>query len=112
MHDTVPKVSPTLPPPPIEEPLEEKTVERVSLDALYLYVLPNLAQTLKGNKPTNTLKPPVSQSRAAGRSFGKGDLDQAIRSMRDGKRRARPDRRPLSKIFLDGSNRQSHVIDP
>jgi diaphanous 1 len=31
-----------------------------------------------------------------------GALDQTIRSMRDGKRRARPGRRPLSKMFLDG----------
>ncbi|GLB34079.1 putative diaphanous FH3 domain contatinign protein [Lyophyllum shimeji] len=43
-----------------------------------------------------------SQGYAAGkRSVGRGDLDQAIRSMREGKRRARPSR-PLSKIFLDG----------
>jgi diaphanous 1 len=43
---------------------------------------------------------------AAGHSVGRGDLDQAIRSMRDGRRRARPDRetrRPLSKMFIDGS---------
>ncbi|KAK0190551.1 hypothetical protein F5146DRAFT_558282 [Armillaria mellea] len=39
---------------------------------------------------------------AGGKSVGRGDLDQAIRSMRDGKRRARP-ARPLSKIFLDGA---------
>lgn len=38
-----------------------------------------------------------------GRSVGRGDLDQAIRSMRDGKRRARPSR-PLSKIFMDGAS--------
>ncbi|PPQ68279.1 hypothetical protein CVT26_006195 [Gymnopilus dilepis] len=44
-----------------------------------------------------------SQGRAAGnRSVGRGDLDQAIRSMREGKRRNRPTR-PLSKIFLDGA---------
>lgn len=48
------------------------------------------------------LSPPGSQGYAAGKSVGRGDLDQAIRSMREGKRRARP-ARPLSKIFLDGA---------
>lgn len=61
----------------------------------------------------STLKPP-SQGYAAGkRSVGRGDLDQAIRSMREGKRRNRP--RPLSKIFLDGANAggrpQSRLFD-
>lgn len=46
-----------------------------------------------------------------GRSVGRGDLDQAIRSMRDGKRRARPQNtRPLSKIFVDGA-RHSRVFN-
>ncbi|THH15446.1 hypothetical protein EUX98_g9464 [Antrodiella citrinella] len=61
--------------------------------------------TVKGKQTTseNTLRPPPdSQGRAAGRSFGRGDLDQAIRSMRDGRRRERP-YRPISKIFHDGS---------
>ena len=64
----------------------------------------SILQTVKGKqgKSENTLKPPPdSQGRAAGRSFGRGDLDHAIRSMRDGKRRERP-HRPLSKIFVDG----------
>jgi diaphanous 1 len=61
----------------------------------------------------STLRPP-SQGYAAGkRSVGRGDLDQAIRSMREGKRRSRP--RPLSKIFLDGANAggrpQSRLFD-
>ncbi|KAG6910997.1 hypothetical protein DXG01_006051 [Tephrocybe rancida] len=64
---------------------------------------------------TNTIKPTpamhlgpppaASQGYAAGlkqRSIGRGDLDQTIRSIREGKRRARPTR-PLSKIFLDGA---------
>jgi len=55
-----------------------------------------------------------SQGPAAGnRSVGRGDFDQAIRSMREGKRRARP-QRPLSKMFLDGSSgqqRQSRIYD-
>jgi len=70
--------------------------------------------TVKGNKQApseNTLRPPPdSQGRAAGRSFGRGDLDQAIRSMRDGRRRERP-HRPISKIFLDGGQRASRVYE-
>jgi diaphanous 1 len=46
-----------------------------------------------------------SQGYATGRrSVGRGDLDQAIRSMRDGRRRARAVNRPLSKMFLDGGS--------
>jgi len=55
-----------------------------------------------------------SQGHAAGgrQTLSRGDLDQAIRSMRDGKRRTRPDReRPLSKIFLDGGRPTSRVFD-
>jgi diaphanous 1 len=59
----------------------------------------------------STLKPP-SMGKAAGLSINRGEFDQAIRSMRDGRRRARPNReRPLSKIFLDGGNRQSRIMD-
>ena len=47
------------------------------------------------------LAPPSSQGRVTG-TIGHGALDLTIRSMRDGKRRARPERRPLSKMFLDG----------
>jgi len=60
------------------------------------------------------LPPPTanSQNHATGRqSIGRGDLDQAIRSIRDGgQRRARPVR-PLSKIFLDGGRPASRVFD-
>ncbi|KAI0307002.1 hypothetical protein B0F90DRAFT_1807716 [Multifurca ochricompacta] len=49
------------------------------------------------------LAPVSSESRAAGvKLIEHGALDQTIRSMRDGKRRARPGRRPLSKMFIDG----------
>jgi hypothetical protein len=50
-------------------------------------------------------RPANSQGYAAGnRSVSRGDFDLTIRSMRDGKRRARPQAsRPLSRIFLDGS---------
>ncbi|OBZ70103.1 Formin-like protein 6 [Grifola frondosa] len=59
----------------------------------------------------DTLKPPPnSQSRATGHSVGRGDLDQAIRSMRVGKRRDRAPPRPLSKIFVDGA-RTSRIFD-
>ncbi|KAG8810123.1 hypothetical protein FRC17_003080, partial [Serendipita sp. 399] len=50
------------------------------------------------------LSPPSSQGRAAGNAtIGRGDFDQAIRSIREGQRRKRHDR-PISKIFLDGAN--------
>lgn len=73
------------------------------------------AQTIKGSKESDdaantTLKVPGA-AYASGHSVGRGDLDQAIRSMRDGRRRARPDRRPLSKMFVDGSNRQSRIYE-
>jgi len=72
--------------------------------------------TLKGSSParpeingapsSQSLQPPASQDRLSGRStVGRGDLDQAIRSIRDGQRRARPTR-PLSRMFLDGANDQ------
>ncbi|KAJ3566776.1 hypothetical protein NP233_g6789 [Leucocoprinus birnbaumii] len=66
--------------------------------------------TLKGNKfsTNHGLQPPPipptpTQAIPSGKSVGRGDLDQAIRSMRHGKRRERP-ARPLSKIFFDGTN--------
>ncbi|TFY77061.1 hypothetical protein EWM64_g6950 [Hericium alpestre] len=60
--------------------------------------------TVKGAHDAKARPPSArsSQGRAAGLSVGRGDLDQAIRSMRTGKRRARPNR-PLSKIFFDGA---------
>ncbi|KAG8791741.1 hypothetical protein FRC16_000311 [Serendipita sp. 398] len=61
------------------------------------------------------LSPPSSQGRAAGTiTIGRGDVDQAIRSIREGQRRRRHDR-PLSKMFLDGAsssgNRISRIYD-
>jgi diaphanous 1 len=72
-------------------------------------------QTIKGGQEPSSqslLSPPTdSQGRAGGRQTVKrGDLDQAIRSMRDGKRRTRPNR-PLSKIFLDGGRPSNRVFD-
>jgi len=61
------------------------------------------APTLKVANDAQMLAPPSSQGRAAGTiTIEHGALDQTIRSMRDGKRRARPGRRPLSKMFIDG----------
>jgi hypothetical protein len=62
-------------------------------------------QTIKAKASGDLLSPgpgPASQS-SMGQFLGRGDLDQAIRSMREGKRRARQTFRPLSKIFLDGA---------
>jgi diaphanous 1 len=49
--------------------------------------------------------PAKSQGYAAGnRSVSRGELDSTMRSMREGKLRARSHAsRPLSRIFLDGS---------
>jgi diaphanous 1 len=119
LHDAQPKLPAAPPTPVIQEPIpEEKPAEPVSIppycEALSLTdrqtVKLTPAETATEN---NTLKPDRSQGYAAGRSVGRGDLDQAIRSMRDGRRRARPDRdhRALSKIFMDGSNRQSRIYE-
>lgn len=75
-----------------------------------------IPHTFKGNQETvaQSLIPPVvnSQGRVGGRrTVNRGDFDEAIRSIRDGKRRVRPNR-PLSKIFLDGGGRpQSRIFD-
>jgi len=60
--------------------------------------------TLEVSRDAQMLAPPSSQGRATGtmKTIEHGALDLTIRSMRDGKRRARPERRPLSKMFLDG----------
>lgn len=72
------------------------------------------AQRAQGSAGPSSYTPKGSQGYTHGRlSVGRGDLDQAIRSMREGKRRARP-QRPLSKIFFDGSSngrRQSRAYD-
>lgn len=66
-------------------------------------VLMGKCQTMKVSRDTQMLAPPSTQGRAVGTmTIEHGALDQTIRSMRDGKRRARPGRRPLSKIFIDG----------
>lgn len=100
VHDATPNL--VLPPAvAVAEPVEAETEPVCAISLLFYMKLIISMQTVKG------LMPPTmnSQGRAAGgrQTLSRGDLDQAIRSMRDGKRRARPDRdRPLSKIFLDG----------
>ena len=94
----------TSPSTPTQESVRSRSrlVERLIIDA---------PQTFKFGESTvhSLLPPPSSQGRAAGLSLGRGDLDQAIRSMRDGRRRARP-HRPVSKIFVDGA-RGSRIYD-
>ncbi|CDO73783.1 hypothetical protein BN946_scf185015.g111 [Trametes cinnabarina] len=94
VHDAMPKTEP--PPPKIN--VEDSSSAGES--------------TIKGtDKATHgdTLRP--SYGRAAGRSVGRGELDQAIRSMRTGRRRDRAaPSRPLSKIFVDGA-RTSRIFE-
>jgi diaphanous 1 len=121
LPDTQGKAPISLAPPIIQEPAKEKPSEPVSLLLALLNIGPlNTLQTIKRTRNADdegnaTLKVPPSipsTGYAAGHSVGRGDLDQAIRSMRDGRRRARPDRRPLSKMFVDGSNnRQSRIYE-
>lgn len=108
VHNATPKIEP--PPTPkitIDEPstppAESVSTSRWCLHGNVLIV----RQTIKGSdapaQNNNTLR--------ASRSFGRGDLDQAIRSMRSGKRRERaPPSRPLSKIFIDGA-RSSRIFE-
>lgn len=81
---------------------------------MYLHYDSHVQQTVKANNDVSRvpslLSPPTSQSRATGTSVKRGDLDEAIRSMRTGRRRARIPNRPLSKIFVDGA-RTSRIFD-
>jgi len=79
---------------PLSSPPEEATTIKKSADP----------------SQRDLLAPPSSWSRANGPSVGRGDLDDAIREMRTGKRRDRLRKRPLSKIFVDGA-RTSRVYD-
>ncbi|TFY71361.1 hypothetical protein EVG20_g1662 [Dentipellis fragilis] len=93
VHDKQP--APPTPPIIVEEPAAEED---------------SAEPTVKGDPHGLPPSARSSQGRAGGLSVGRGDLDQAIRSMRTGKRRARPNR-PLSKIFFDGGRPQSRVFD-
>ncbi|KAJ3474280.1 hypothetical protein NLI96_g12545 [Meripilus lineatus] len=98
VHDAEAKLIPTTPKVVVEE-----TPDAESSGSTLKATSDSLGQK-------HTLKPPPdSQGRAGGRTLGRGGFDEAIRSMRDGKRRARPGR-PLSKIFVDGA-RDSRLYD-
>lgn len=88
--------------PTVITPAEDEVAEVVCIGPCDVLPRLNYIQTIKGTTEPKT--PANSQGYAAGKSVGRGDLDQAIRSMRDGRRRARPvATRPLSKMFLDGA---------
>lgn len=105
VHEAQVKMEATRPKVTIQEPEESTSEATVRGDAN--------RNAIGEQKDGGMLSPPSSQGYAAGKSVGRGDLDQAIRSMREGKRRARP-ARPLSKIFLDGAppgRPQSRMFD-
>lgn len=58
-------------------------------------------QTVKSTEPTpnDLLAPPPRQERQ--RTFGRGDLDEALRTLKDGKAR-RQRSVPVHKVFVDG----------
>lgn len=104
MHDAEAKLQNSLPTPrvtieeaPVEKP-DPVSVESVSPLLSAYIILQTIKAQVIGGKGNN-----MSQQAAEGGSVGRGDLDSAIRSMRQGKRRARP-ARPLSKMFLDGGS--------
>lgn len=100
----VPVLSPVLVPPTPTTELEEQQHDSV-LKGQGRGRSPARPE-INGMASSQSLQPSGSQDRVSGRStVGRGDLDQAIRSIRDGQRRARPSR-PLSRMFLDGANDQ------
>ena len=111
VHDASPTVQQPQPQIEVEAAATTPTQESVrSLALLTAVSAQTPLQTIKlGEGTVHSLLQPSSQGRASGLSLGRGDLDQAIRSMRDGKRRARP-HRPASKIFVDGT-RTSRIYD-
>lgn len=68
------------------------------------------AKPSTSNPPSSLLAPPpmITLDASPSRPVGRGDLDEAIRSLHGGHRREReradPRDRPLSKIFVDGSS--------
>ena len=112
VHDAMPKATTPTPIITIAEEPASPSEEGVSIiiqrvDGYRLIII----QTVKGKEADARRPPPTSYSRASGRSVGRGDLDQAIRSMRTGRRRDRnATARPLSKIFVDGT-RSSRLFE-
>jgi hypothetical protein len=103
VHDVEEKVQTIKPPVITTVEVEASMMEPVCIVFLTGRKSSNRCQTLNPSRDTQMLAPPSSQGRAAGTiTIVHGALDQTIRSMRDGKRRARPGRRPLSKMFIDG----------
>ena len=106
------KLQKTLAPPAPAPPVPTVQVDTIAEEDESTTPEPTVKGLLKDTG--DTLSPMNSQGYATGRrSMGRGDLDQAMRSLREGKKRVRA-QRPLSKIFIDGSgggNRQSRVFD-
>jgi len=106
VHAADPEIGAAQPVPSVSLDESQETPER-GLDS----------PTLKRKPSAQTLQPPSSLSPSmSGRlTIGRGDLDEAIRSIRGGQRlRARQTARPLSKMFLDGSSPgrpTSHLYD-
>ncbi|KAK7695397.1 hypothetical protein QCA50_000033 [Cerrena zonata] len=91
---------------------EAKSAPRTPTIAITEQSATSTDTTIKGknmSQEESTLKPPPDPyTRLAGGSTGRGDLDQAIRSMRKGTRKDR--RTPANRVFLDGG-RNSRVFD-
>ncbi|KAJ6583786.1 hypothetical protein B0H10DRAFT_2168123 [Mycena sp. CBHHK59/15] len=112
VHDAEMKLMPAIQKPAISEPAEDAPSESVK-SYTFLFTRSQSSHPVQTIKAPQDPAPPalaLPQAGSQGGSVSRGDLDQAIRSMRDGKRRARPSR-PLSKIFLDGGRPQSRLYD-
>ncbi|PPQ84655.1 hypothetical protein CVT24_006861 [Panaeolus cyanescens] len=117
VHDAEAKLGST-PSTPASRPVISPAIQSSSLPVPSVLVQQAPEQegpvepTIKGSQdattPTGARTPTQgSTGYAAGnRSLGRGDLDEAIRSMRTAKRRQRVPR-PASKIFLDGATHSS-----
>lgn len=113
VHDKEAKSVPKTPTLTITEEIAT-SAETVRVLILPLNSCSHPDQTVKGKNKApeeSTLKPPSGDpyARRGGGSTGRGDLDQAIRSMRKGTRKDRP-RPPANRVFLDGA-RNSRVFD-
>jgi diaphanous 1 len=107
------------PPPSASAPLltvdEDEAVRAVNLISRHSLISIQTSLTPKQEKQEFLSAPDLSVQGSLSSinlSVGRGDLDQAIRSLRTGRRRPRQER-PLSKIFLDGgqNNRRSRLFE-
>ncbi|KAJ8487756.1 hypothetical protein ONZ45_g14224 [Pleurotus djamor] len=99
--------------PTIQEP--EPQAEKASIQfhnrRIISQPLMKYTQTVKELLNDSTTSSSYLQPSAQQKSIGRGDFDNALKSMRTGRRRERPTRdRPLSKIFLDGGRPQSRYF--